>query len=97
MKRHRNNFDVNRLRTLAGEINHRDNLKISCTKIKFMDQKELLNFIAIHGHSELPDDMNPAFIFSSTHTDLLVTALEGEINLMDLVKQQLEGRLYKFS
>jgi hypothetical protein len=95
MKKHRNNFEVSRLRTLANEIIRRDHLKTTSTQIRFMEQKELLNFIAMHGHSEIPDDLNPNFIFSSTNTELLKLAFEGEINLLDLVKQQLENRLYK--
>ena len=43
-------------------------------------------------NSELPDEQNPAFIFSQTHTELLVKALKGEIDLLKLVKKELINR-----
>lgn len=40
----------------------------------------------------VPDDLNPKFIFNSTHTELLVKAVKGEIDLMRLVREQLAQR-----
>ena len=40
----------------------------------------------------LSDEQNPVFIFSKTHTELLVKALKGEIDLLTLVKNELINR-----
>ena len=40
----------------------------------------------------LSDEQNPVFIFSKTHTELLVKALKGEIDLSKLVKNELINR-----
>lgn len=40
----------------------------------------------------LSDEQNPAFIFSQTHTELLVKALKGEIDLLKLIKNELINR-----
>ena len=38
------------------------------------------------------DDDNPAYLFSTTNTSLLVAAVRGEIDVQDLVKQELANR-----
>lgn len=41
---------------------------------------------------ELTDDKNPIYLFSITHTDLLVKIVNGEIDALELAKQQLKSR-----
>ena len=43
-------------------------------------------------NEELSDEKNPAFLFSQTHTELLVKAVKGEIDLLKLVKNELINR-----
>jgi hypothetical protein len=45
-----------------------------------------------HIDSGIPDDENPVYIFSMTHTSLLVKAANGEIDIKELAKQQLRQR-----
>ena len=40
----------------------------------------------------LLDEQNSAFIFSQTHTELLVKTLKGEIDLLKLIKKALINR-----
>jgi len=40
----------------------------------------------------MKDDLNPKFIFSGTHTDLLVQVVKGKIDLMKLAREQLADR-----
>jgi hypothetical protein len=40
----------------------------------------------------LSDEQNPAFIFSSTSSELLSKAVKGQINLADLAKKELMNR-----
>lgn len=41
---------------------------------------------------EVNDDFNPAFIFSTTNTELLTKIATGEINAQELAKRELENR-----
>lgn len=43
-------------------------------------------------HSELPDELNPEYLFSCIATELLVKAMSGEIDLNILVKNELSNR-----
>ena len=40
----------------------------------------------------IPDDLNPRFIFSTTASVMLVDALNGTINLQDLAARELAAR-----
>lgn len=40
----------------------------------------------------LSDDLNPEFIFSTTFTDLLLQAVNGDIDLNELARKELSGR-----
>lgn len=42
--------------------------------------------------TELPDDLNPKYLFNGIATDLLVGILSGAIDCKELAKQQLENR-----
>lgn len=42
--------------------------------------------------TELPDAKNPAYMFQTIHTDLLVAIARGEINPVELAKQELANR-----
>lgn len=41
---------------------------------------------------DLPDELNPQFMFATTHTELLVQALNGEIDLEMLARQEMANR-----
>lgn len=41
---------------------------------------------------ELDDDKNPAYLFTGIHTELLIKALSGEINLQELAKKEMANR-----
>lgn len=43
-------------------------------------------------HEELPDDLNPAFIFNCTSTEILLKAVSGEISLDHLARKSLADR-----
>lgn len=45
-----------------------------------------------NNNENLPDELNPKFIFSLTHTDLLVKVIRGEIDLLALVRSELANR-----
>ncbi len=49
-----------------------------------------LNAASIDG--TLRDELNPLFIFSMTHNDLLVAIATGKIDAVQLAKEQLAGR-----
>jgi hypothetical protein len=38
------------------------------------------------------DDNNPAYMFSSTYTDLLVAAANGQVDLLAFAKRELANR-----
>lgn len=40
----------------------------------------------------IPDEENPLFLFSSTHTDLLCDILSGRIDFMELARMELSNR-----
>lgn len=42
--------------------------------------------------NELPDDLNPRYLFTTIHTVLLVQALNNKIDLQYLVKKELANR-----
>lgn len=42
--------------------------------------------------SYIPDELNKDLIFHTTHTDLLVKALSGDINIMECLKEELSAR-----
>lgn len=85
-------YDLEQLKKTANEIIQRDGLKTSAAKISSMTENELYNFIAKHGHENLPDELNPAFIFEQTDTELLCAAFAGEISLLELAKRALTSR-----
>ena len=41
---------------------------------------------------ELSDELNPQYIFATIHTELLVQALNGEIDLDKLARQEMANR-----
>jgi len=41
---------------------------------------------------QLSDELNPRFIFSLTYTELLIKAINGEIDLVQLAKAELANR-----
>jgi hypothetical protein len=43
-------------------------------------------------NEHLSDELNPRFIFSLTHTELLVKAVKGEIDLLKLARTELANR-----
>lgn len=51
-----------------------------------------LNAIEHAGLDQFSDDLNPRFVFSLTHKDVLLSALRGEISLEALVKIELSSR-----
>ena len=42
--------------------------------------------------NNLPDELNPEYMFQTIDSALLVKAFNGEINLDDLVKKELSNR-----
>lgn len=42
--------------------------------------------------SEIPDELNKDLIFHMTHTDLLVKALSGEIDILECIRKELSAR-----
>lgn len=42
--------------------------------------------------NETPDALNPAFLFQSTWTELLVKIASGEIDAQELARQELANR-----
>lgn len=51
-----------------------------------MDDKETT------ANQNLPDELNPSFIFSGIHSKLLSAILKKEIDIIDLVKKEMENR-----
>jgi hypothetical protein len=43
-------------------------------------------------NTHLPDDKNPQFLFSTTHTSLLIEIVKGSINAEKLALKELEKR-----
>ncbi len=41
---------------------------------------------------DLPDDLNPKYLFQSIHTDLIVQAVNNQIDLLQLAKKELANR-----
>ena len=41
---------------------------------------------------DLPDEQNPAFIFSSTKSELLSEILNGKIDIIDIAKKEMQNR-----
>ena len=41
---------------------------------------------------ELPDELNPDYVFSLTHSSLLIDMAKGRINPVAMAKQELAGR-----
>lgn len=98
MRKNKSKYQIEHLRKLANEIIRRDQIKkVSSTQIKFMEERELLNFIAQHGHLDPPDNLNPLFIFSLINNVLLCAAVNGEIILLELAKETLASRGYNAS
>ena len=46
----------------------------------------------IEANYEISDEINPAYLFNLTYTDLLTRIASGEINCQQLAKQQLADR-----
>jgi len=42
--------------------------------------------------NELPDDLNPLYLFSGTFTDLLVQITHGQIDCVELAEMELANR-----
>ena len=59
------------------------------TKIDFQD---LANMKSERAEEFVGDDLNPHFIFSGIHTDLLLAIAAGELDAMDLVRDALINR-----
>ncbi len=51
---------------------------------------EALNRASMDG--TLRDELNPLFVFSMTHNDLLVAIATGKLDAVQLAKEQLAGR-----
>jgi len=49
-----------------------------------------LNAAAMNG--TLPDDLNPLFVFQMTHTDLLVAIAAGNLDAVQLAREELAKR-----
>ena len=43
-------------------------------------------------NSQLPDELNPQFLFSSIHSDLLIKAVNNQTDLLQLAKRELANR-----
>jgi hypothetical protein len=43
-------------------------------------------------HEDIPDELNPKYMFQTIDTILLAQALDGQFNVMDLIRQELENR-----
>ncbi|HOJ19591.1 MAG TPA: hypothetical protein PLT92_13600 [Ignavibacteriaceae bacterium] len=43
-------------------------------------------------NENLPDDLNPRYLFSTIHKDLLIQVLNNKIDLQYLVKKELANR-----
>lgn len=41
---------------------------------------------------ELPDDLNPIYLFSTTHKQLLLDIANGKIDARELARRELEAR-----
>ena len=43
-------------------------------------------------NQNLPDELNPSFIFSGIHSKLLSAILKNEIDIIDIAKKEMENR-----
>lgn len=57
-----------------------------------MTEEQIKDFQVAAELGLIPDGENPLFIFSQTHTDLLVEIVGGEIDIVRLAKRELECR-----
>jgi len=72
-----------------------DNIKaVDLSRMNWEDYLEL-NRQAEEGM--IPDELNPAFLFSTEATDLLVLIAQGKLNAQQLATQTLKARGYNAS
>jgi len=57
-----------------------------------MTQEQIKDFQAAASLGLIPDEENPIFLFSQTHTDLLVDILDGGIDPIQMAKRELATR-----
>ncbi len=57
-----------------------------------MKKEELEKYRQAAQDGSLPDEQNPLFLYSLTHTDLLVRIAAGELNVRALAREELTNR-----
>lgn len=57
-----------------------------------MNRAEYSKYSKMSQEGEISDNINPIFILQGCNTELLVKVLNGEINLVELAKRELENR-----
>lgn len=57
-----------------------------------MTRQEFKNWNQKAEQGEVNDNMNPAFILGMTMTQMLAKIAQGEINMVELAKRELENR-----
>ena len=70
-------------------------MKTEKTNRAIVKGKKINVYIPVKDNSsdtEFADELNPQFIFTLTHTELLIKILKGEINMYELAKKEMENR-----
>jgi hypothetical protein len=57
-----------------------------------MTTKELNEYRAIAALGILEDQMNPIFLFNSTHKDILVDIISGKIDAVEMARIEIQNR-----
>lgn len=65
---------------------------IEGTNLSATEIKELEQSIKNHPEFNLTDDLNPRFIYTMTHTELLVQIVSGKIDPRELARKELGNR-----
>ncbi len=56
------------------------------------NEVELIQLIRGKAKERLPDDMNPEYLFSKTHIDLLLQIAQGTLRTKKLARRELQNR-----
>jgi hypothetical protein len=60
--------------------------------MKQKDEIKLIQLMRKRDKERLPDDMNPEYLFSRTHVDLLVQIAKGTLRTKKIARKELEKR-----
>ena len=56
------------------------------------NEVELIQLMRRKAKERLPDDLNPEFLFSKTHIDLLLQIAQGTLRTKKIARKELENR-----